>query len=75
MAVLVLDRKKNPLMPCSEKRARLLLARSRAVVVRVYPFTVRLKDRAGGAVQKVVLKIDPGSKETGLAVSLSLIHI
>jgi len=69
MAVLVLDRKKNPLMPCSEKRARLLLARRRAVVVRVYPFTIRLKDRAGGAVQKVVLKIDPGSKETGLAVS------
>ena len=68
MAVLVLDRKKKPLMPCSEKRARLLLARRRAVV-RVYPFTIRLKDRAGGAVQKVVLKIDPGSKETGLAVS------
>jgi hypothetical protein len=69
MAVLVLDRKKKPLMPCSEKRARLLLARRRAVVVRVYPFTLRLKDRAGGVVQKVILKIDPGSKETGLAVS------
>ena len=69
MAVFVLDKQKNPLMPCSEKRARLLLARRRAVVVRVYPFTIRLKDRAGGAVQKVVLKIDPGSKETGLAVS------
>ena len=69
MAVLVLDRQKNPLMPCSEKRARLLLARRRAVVVRVYPFTIRLKDRTGGTVQKVVLKIDPGSKETGLAVS------
>jgi len=69
MAVLVLDRQKKPLMPCSEKRARLLLARRRAVVVRVYPFTLRLKDRAGGAVQKVVIKIDPGSKETGMAVS------
>jgi len=69
MAVFVLDRQKNPLMPCSEKRARLLLARRRAVVVRVYPFTIRLKDRAGGVVQKVVLKIDPGSKATGLAVS------
>ena len=69
MAVLVLDRQKKPLMPCSEKRARLLLARRRAVVVRVYPFTLRLKDRAGGAVQKVVIKIDSGSKETGMAVS------
>ena len=69
MAVFVLDRQKNPLMPCSEKRARLLLTRRRAVVVRAYPFTIRLKDRVGGAVQKVVLKIDPGSKETGMAVS------
>ena len=46
-----------------------MLARRRAVVVRVYPFTLRLKDRAGGAVQKVVIKIDSGSKETGMAVS------
>jgi 5-methylcytosine-specific restriction endonuclease McrA len=38
-------------------------------VVRAYPFTIRLKDRAGGVVQKVILKIDPGSKETGMAVS------
>jgi hypothetical protein len=30
--VFVLDRRHNPLMPCSEKRARLLLARGRAVV-------------------------------------------
>ncbi|SEQ45981.1 RRXRR protein [Ectothiorhodospira magna] len=31
MAVLVLDKRKKPLMPCSEKRARLLLERGRAV--------------------------------------------
>ena len=30
MAVFVLDRRKKPLMPCSEKRARLLLERGRA---------------------------------------------
>jgi len=48
MAVFVLDRKKQPLMPCTEKRARLLLERGRAVVVRLHPFTIRLKDRIGG---------------------------
>ena len=68
MSVFVLDKRKNPLMPCSEKRARLLLARGRAVVVRVYPFTIRLKDRLGGDVQPVRVKIDPGSKTTGIAV-------
>ena len=56
-------------MPCSEKRARLILTRGRAVVVRLYPFTIRLKDRAGGHTQPVRIKIDPGSKATGIAVS------
>lgn len=68
MAVLVLDKHKRPLMPCSEKRARLLLDRERAVVVRVYPFTIRLKDRIGGDTQPVRVKTNPGSKTTGLAL-------
>ncbi len=55
-------------MPCSEKRARQLLERRRAVVHRLYPFTIRLKDRVGGDVQPVRIKIDPGSKTTGLAL-------
>jgi hypothetical protein len=55
-------------MPCSERRARLLLERGRAVVVRRYPFTIRLKDRIGGDVQPVRVKLDPGSKVTGIAV-------
>jgi 5-methylcytosine-specific restriction endonuclease McrA len=55
-------------MPCTEKRARLLLGRGRAVVVRAYPFTIRLKNRAGGITQSVRIKIDPGSRTTGVAV-------
>ncbi|NVZ11217.1 HNH endonuclease [Allochromatium humboldtianum] len=68
MAVFVLDKQKRPLMPCTEKRARLLLERGRAVVVRLAPFTIRLKDRIGGALQPLRLKLDPGSKTTGLAL-------
>ena len=68
MAVFVLDKKKKPLMPCSEKRARLLLERKKAVVHRIAPFTIRLKDRMGGETQPVRVKLDPGSKTTGLAV-------
>ena len=55
-------------MPCTEKRARLLLERGRAVVVRLAPFTLRLKDRIGGAVQPLRLKLDPGSRTTGIAL-------
>ncbi|MDW3689322.1 RRXRR domain-containing protein [Cupriavidus sp. CV2] len=70
MAVFVLDRSGNPLMPCSEKRARLLLARGRARVHRVMPFAIRIVDRrtADCVLQPVRLKLDPGSKGTGVAI-------
>jgi 5-methylcytosine-specific restriction endonuclease McrA len=68
VAVFVLDKKKKPLMPCSEKRARLLLERKKAVVHRMAPFTIRLKERVGGETQPVRIKLDPGSKTTSLAV-------
>lgn len=69
--VFVLDKQKKPLMPCTPRRARLLLTRKRAVVHRLSPFTIRLKDRSAqeSALQPVVLKIDPGSKTTGLALA------
>jgi len=70
MAVFVLDQYQKPLMPCSEKRARLLLARGRARVHRLIPFTIRVVDRraAESALQPMELKIDPGSKTSGLAL-------
>lgn len=68
LAVFVLDNRKRPLMPCSEKRARLLLERKRAVVHRVWPFTIRLKGRKDGDVQPIRVKLDPGSKVTGIVI-------
>ena len=67
--VFVLDKHKKPLMPCTPKRARQMLERGRAVVHKVYPFTIRLKDRVGGEVQPVRVKIDPGSKVSGIALT------
>jgi hypothetical protein len=68
LKVFVVDKHKKPLMPCSLYRAHLLLERGRAVVHKRYPFTIRIKDRAGGEMQDVRVKIDPGSKVTGIAV-------
>ncbi|HAA46649.1 MAG: HNH endonuclease [Halomonas sp. 54_146] len=68
MAVFVMGKNQQPLMPCSEKRARLLLQRGRAVAHKRYPFTIRLKDRVGGNTQPLRLGIDPGSRITGLAL-------
>lgn len=66
--VLVIDQKKNPLMPCHPARARELLRKGKAAVYRSYPFTIILKERTGGETQPVMLKVDPGSQTTGLAL-------
>jgi 5-methylcytosine-specific restriction endonuclease McrA len=66
--VFVLDNHRRPLDPCHEARARELLHKGKAAVFRRYPFTIILRERAGGTVSSHQLKIDPGSKTTGLAV-------
>ena len=70
MAVFVWDRNGKALMPCNEKRARLLLERGRARVHRVLPFVIRLIDRSADSCtfQALRLKLDPGSKTTGMAL-------
>lgn len=66
--VLVLDQHKQPLMPCHPARARQLLRAGKAAVFRRSPFTIILKERVGGETQETELKIDPGSKTTGIAL-------
>ena len=68
--VFVLDKHQKPLMPCTEKRARLLLNRKRAVVHKVFPFTIRIKDRIREKVivEDMEIKIDGGAKYTGIAI-------
>ena len=66
--VCVLDRKKRPLMPCHPARARQLLKKGRARVHKEVPFTIRIVDREDGEVQSVRIKVDPGSKVTGIAI-------
>lgn len=77
MSVFVLDRSESPLMPCSEKRARLLLARGRARVHRLIPFAIRLIDRRAVdcAFQPLQIKLDPGSKTTGVALMRITEHV
>ena len=74
--VLVLDKHKKALMPCTEKRARLLLDRGQATVDKLYPFTIRLKDRLAENSEYQVLKVklDPGSKQTGIALVREMDH-
>lgn len=67
--VLVVDAKRQPLMPCTPARARILLAQRKAAVLRRFPFTLILREaKPQAAVAPLRLKIDPGAKTTGMAV-------
>jgi 5-methylcytosine-specific restriction endonuclease McrA len=70
MRVFVLDKNLKPLDPCHQARARELLDKGRAKVFRRYPFTIVLQDRVFEALvtHSHRIKIDPGSKVTGIAV-------
>src|SRR5579859_2738341 len=66
--VFVLDVNRQPLMPCHPARARHLLKAGKAHVLRRYPFTIILTEREGGDVQPTQVKLDPGSRTTGIAL-------
>ena len=70
MAVFVLDKRKKALMPCSEKRARMLLERGGARFGRMVPFTIPLVDCRveDSTLQPLRLNLDSGSKATGMAL-------
>ena len=53
----------------SNAKARILLKNKLAVVVKAYPFTIRLRDnRCGSQNRAYTVKLDPGSKTTGIAI-------
>lgn len=68
--VFVLDKSKKPLDMISNAKARILLKNKLAVVAKVYPFTIRLKDNSRGSKDRAyIVKLDPGSKTTGIAIT------
>lgn len=69
-SVFVLDTNKQSLSPCRPSVARKLLRDKKAAVYRRFPFTIILKRAVEltAPVPPVALKIDPGSKTTGIAL-------
>ncbi|HEY7127910.1 MAG TPA: RNA-guided endonuclease IscB [Ktedonobacterales bacterium] len=67
--VFVVDSEKRPLDPVHPGYARWLLSKKHAAVFRRYPFTLILREKQPEVpTEPLRLKIDPGSKTTGLAV-------
>lgn len=67
--VFVIDSNKKPLSPCHPSVARKLLTQRKAVIFRRYPFTIKLnKNVENRQSEPIELKLDPGSKTTGIAL-------
>jgi 5-methylcytosine-specific restriction endonuclease McrA len=66
--VLVLDTNRKPLNPCTPGVARGLLKSGKAKVFRRFPFTIILNKQVDDDPEPMQLKLDPGSKVTGIAL-------
>lgn len=59
----------EPLMPCTQRKARLLLKENKATIYKYNPFTIKLNYATGEAKQDCHIGVDTGSKHIGLAVT------
>ncbi len=67
--VFVIDQNRTPQSPVHPGWARKLLSRGKAKVFKRYPFTIILVGVVESpAVQMLRVKLDPGSKTTGIAI-------
>ncbi len=69
MRVFVLNMRGEPLMPCTQRKARLLLKESKAVIYKYNPFTIQLTYATGETKQDCHIGIDTGSKYIGVAIT------
>lgn len=66
--VFVVDTNRKPLSPCTAGMARSLLKAGKAAVFCRYPFTIILSKAVEANPEPLELKLDPGSKVTGIAI-------
>ncbi|WP_414587119.1 RNA-guided endonuclease IscB [Scytonema sp. PCC 10023] len=67
--IFVLNADKRPLDPIHPAQARQLLRNKKAAIYRKFPFTIILKEsRPEAPIHPLRLKIDPGAKQTGIAL-------
>ena len=69
MSVSVLNQRQEPLMPCSPRKARMLLKEGKAKVTKRMPFTIQLTIATGETKQEITIGIDAGSKTIGVSAT------
>ena len=69
--VYVISKTGKPLMPCSPAKAKRMLKKGAAHVIRRSPFTIQLNFDCEEKVQEITLGIDSGAKNIGFSAVLS----
>ncbi len=69
MLVYVLNRHGHPLMPCSPRKAHMLLKEGKAKVIQRTPFTIQWLYGSAGYKQPIFLGVDAGTKHIGVSAT------
>lgn len=69
MRVFVFNMRGEPLMPCTQRKARLLLKEGKAVIYKYNPFTIQLTCATGETKQDCSVGINTRSKYIGVAIT------
>ena len=69
LRVFVKNKRGEALMPCPQRKARLLLKEGKAKIIGYKPFTIQLTITTGESVQEVHLGVDTGAKHIGIAAT------
>lgn len=67
--VFVLAKNKKPLMPCHPARAKELLNKGKAIVVKRFPFTIQLRSRTAGEIQHITEASIPPRLTDGVSLA------
>ena len=69
MRVFVINQKGKALMPCTQRKARILLKEGKAKIYKYNPFTIQLMYPTGESTQECHIGIDTGAKHIGIAIT------
>lgn len=69
MRVFVKNIRGESLMPCTQRKARILLKSKKAVIFKYNPFTIQLTYATGETKQPINIGVDTGSKHIGIAIT------
>lgn len=69
MRVYVKNQRNQPLMPTTQRKARILLKQKKAKIITYEPFTIQLLYATGESKQNINLGVDSGARYVGIAIT------